>query len=522
MAASQPTDHHPTTAPRISRDVDRAATSSHGLIVVGGGIYGVCVALEAARRGLHPLLVERDDFGGATSWSSLRIVHGGLRYLQKLDLYRFRQSIPERRWFQSVLPDLVRPLPCLMPLYGNGLRKPWIFQIALRLNDRLSRRRNDGLRDDVRLGPGEVIGPAEVCELVPAVDRTGLRGGALWHDAYMLSSERVLIELLRWACGSGAIALNYVEAVALRIAAGRVCGVEALDRESGQSIELQAPVVIACGGPWSRSLSARFDRERPELIEPSLAFNLLVDRPAIADVAVAVAPKRPGASTYFVLPWKGRILAGTCHLPWDGGLDPIGPTEEQLIGLLDDLNAAIPGLGVERRHVMRVYAGIVPAVAAGSNHTANRAIVVDHGATGGPQGLVSVSGVKYTTARLEAQRTLRIAMGGSLPPIDASVALSPPTDPGSRFLCLDDDTGPLPAAIARVIDEEAVLHVDDLLLRRMDLAVDGERALQLAAEVCDHPGWRGAPKPTELSRMAEITAGQAFGGAIAKVAPFSV
>jgi glycerol-3-phosphate dehydrogenase len=104
----------------IERAVDRASAGDHDLIVVGGGIYGIALALEAARRGLKTLLVERADYGGATSWSNLRILHGGLRHLQNLDLVRFYESVGERRWFLRHFPDLVRPLPCLMPLYGRA------------------------------------------------------------------------------------------------------------------------------------------------------------------------------------------------------------------------------------------------------------------------------------------------------------------------------------------------------------------------------------------------------------------
>lgn len=501
-------------SPRIVRDPDAAAARDHDLIVVGGGIYGVCVALEAAQRGLRPLLVERDDFGGATSWSSLRIVHGGLRYLQKLDLHRFNESVPERRWFCRVLPDLVRPLTCLMPLYGDGLRKPWIFRIALAMNDWLSRTRNDGLREDSLLHGGRVISPDDLAELFPKVDARGLRGGGMWHDAYMQSSERVLIELLRWACGAGATALNYVEVTDLIREGDRVAGVEAVDGVTGRSLRLRAPRVITCGGPWSRPMSATFDREAPELIAPSLAFNLMLDRPSISPAAVAVTPRQPDARTYFVLPWKGKVFAGTCHLPWSGGLGAIGPDESQIAGFLDDLNAAIPGFGVTREHVMRVYAGIVPAVAEGSDKTSGRAVIVDHATRGGPRGLVSVSGVKYTTARLVAETALRAAYGDELGPYDPT-RITPPQGVAERFVDLDhrDDAD----AVRRLAAEEAVVHVDDLLLRRVDLTVGPMRAAVLGERVCDALGWAMPRRAAELSRWAMICRGPAFGGATARI-----
>src|SRR5919106_3247372 len=157
----------------IERNVDRAAGEDRDLIVVGGGIYGIALALEAARRGLKALLVERDDYGGATSWSNLRILHGGLRYLQSLDLARFFESVGERSWFLRHFPDLVRPLPCLMPLYGRGLKRPSVFKVALALNDLLSSRRNAGVKRAIRLPKGRLTSAAETAALFPAVEQQG-------------------------------------------------------------------------------------------------------------------------------------------------------------------------------------------------------------------------------------------------------------------------------------------------------------------------------------------------------------
>src|SRR5690606_22122465 len=209
------------------------------------------------------------------------------------------------------LPDLVAPLPCLMPLYGNGLRRPMIFRVALKLNDLLSARRNDGVAEASRIAGGCVLSPAKTAERLTAVDRAGLRGGGLWHDALMLSSGRILTELLRWACACGPTPLNYVEAMALAVEDGRVTGVETIDAVTQDPYTFTAPVVVNCAGPWCGIMSAKFDRDVPHLFRPALAFNLLIDRPPLSDAAVAIAPRRRGARTYFLVPWKGRIFAGT-------------------------------------------------------------------------------------------------------------------------------------------------------------------------------------------------------------------
>ena len=183
------------------------------LIIIGGGIHGVMLSLEASARGVKSLLVEKADFGHATSFNSLRILHGGLRYLQSMDLLRFRESVHERRWFMQCFPDLIAPLPCLMPLYGTGLHRTGVLAIALKMNDFLSARRNDAVRVDVHLPDGRVVSADETERLFPLVGTDGLQGAAVWHDACMLHSQRVLMETLRWSCALGGMALNYVEAL---------------------------------------------------------------------------------------------------------------------------------------------------------------------------------------------------------------------------------------------------------------------------------------------------------------------
>ncbi len=238
----------------IERNPQAATEVSHDLLVVGGGIYGAMLVLDAAGRGLKSLLVERGDFGEATSWNSLRIVHGGFRYLQTLDLHRFRESVEERRWFLRTFPDLVEPLACLMPLYGKGARRPAVLRLALRANDFLSRRRNEGVQADRALPRGRVLNRDQTISLFPAVDRAGLRGGALWYDAAVPNSQRLLIEILHWACVREATCLNYVEAKELLVDGVEVTGLQCLDHISGETVSYRAPVVVNCAGPWCRQL----------------------------------------------------------------------------------------------------------------------------------------------------------------------------------------------------------------------------------------------------------------------------
>ncbi len=466
----------------ISRDPAAAALERHDLIVIGGGAYGIMLTLEAARRGLRPLLVERADFGGATSWNSLRIVHGGLRYLQTLDLTRLRQSVQERSWFLRAFPDQVRPLDCLMPLYGDGLKRPGALRVALAATDLMTSGRNRSLDAAHQIGRGAVLGAAETVRHFEMVPRDGLRGAALWQDAVMADSQRLLIESLRWATSAGAAALNYTDAFALLVAGDRVTGIAARDRISGDEFELRAPVVVNCGGPWSASLAARFDQPLPRLFRPSLALNLFLDRAPLAYEALAVAPRRPGARMCFMYPWKGGVLAGTWHAPWaDATRDDPGAVEAAVAAMLRELNDAVPGWSVARSDVVRVHWGLLPARAPGTADLATRPVLHDHGGAGGPDGLYSASGVKFTTARRVGAALLgHIARRRQLPSLGLPRARRPePVTPPDADAMIALATRNRPAAAAWVRQlavEESVCHVDDLLLRRTDWGVHPLRA----------------------------------------------
>ena len=173
------------------RNVDQICRDAYDVIIIGGGIYGSMLLLEASRAGLKAILLEKDDFGGLTSFNSLRIVHGGLRYLQTLHLSRLHESVTERSWFLRSFPDLVSPLPCLMPFYRGLTKNRLTLSAALRMNDWLTRNRNEGLSEKFQIPDGQIIGAAETRQRFPLARANGLRGAALWYDAAMPDSKSI-------------------------------------------------------------------------------------------------------------------------------------------------------------------------------------------------------------------------------------------------------------------------------------------------------------------------------------------
>ena len=467
----------------IERAPQEAQHRPHDLIVVGGGIYGCMLALESARRGLRPLLLERDDFGQHTSGNWLRILHGGLRYLQTLDVRRHVESVRERRWFLRHFPELVEPLHCVMPLYGRGLRRRWVMAGAVALNDGLSWYRNRGVRQDRRLPAGRTLSREEVLDLAPSVRADGLRGGVLWYDAVTRRPQRLLMEVLRWAVAEGASAANYVEVLGLQQVDGRVRGVTALDRVSDRELVFRAPVVVNCAGPWSEALAATLDRRIEGIFRPSLAFNVLLDRAPDFEGALAVEAPRPGARTHFLYPAYGRILAGTFHAPAAEPGEAV-PSPDMIDRFVGELDEAMPGLDLASAPVLHVFSGQLPVREEGTVDLCRRATVDHHADRGGAEGLVSVSGVKFTTARRVAERVLsELEARGQLKRGAVSQRPRPEAEPVPEARALRH-AGPerVRRLVRSLATREAARFSDDVMLRRTAWGLDpgrGENLLHL-------------------------------------------
>jgi glycerol-3-phosphate dehydrogenase len=487
----------------MKRDLAEAASREYDLIIIGGGIYGACLLLTASQAGKRALLIEKDDFGGATSFNNLRTIHGGLRYLQSLDFKRIFESVSERRWFFRNFPEFVRPLPCLMPLYGKGIYRPAIFQFALMLNDIFSSNRNVGVKKINHLPPGKIIGKEEVKSIFPQVDGNELKGGAIWYDGAAPDSPKILVEIIKWGCRLHGTALNYTEVDELSVLQGKVVGLRAVDKTDNKTYKFKAKKVVNCAGPWCRAVAAKFDKDYPELFKDSFAWNILFNRPALSSHALAVRPKRLGAQVYFIHHWKGLLFAGTSHSPWKSPERMPVPDEESVRNFIENLNDAVENLDLKLSDVLQIFPGLLPARDEGSGKIAVREVILDHGQHGGPVGLWSVSGVKFTTARLVAEKTLKILFAGDLSTFsrDGREPLSE-----KELGVLQSDWTSIEGngreeAIKKIIQNESVVHLDDLMIRRTSLGDNPLTALNSAQNICLLFDWSEQEVAREMARL---------------------
>jgi glycerol-3-phosphate dehydrogenase len=482
----------------INRNLPAAAAREFDVAIIGGGIQGVSLLQQAARRGLSACLFEARDFGGATSWNTLRILHGGVRYLQTLNLARFNQSTRARWRIARQFPRLVRPLSCLMPLYGQGIKRVSVMRLGLLVSDVLDPDRNAGLKEAVQLPAGKILDAAATRREFPRVRTEGLQGAACWSDYFMVSSERMLIERLHDASRRGAVAFNYAPVDEIVIERNTARGLRVRDRLTGQASTITASQVVNCAGPKLREFARDRGGDADKLFQPSLAFNLLLDVTLPDSYALAVAAPQPEAPVLFLLPQSGALLAGTLHLARPEATVEAKPTVTEITHFLDLLNAAVPGLGATPDRVRRVFAGLLPAAAPGQAGLARREVLFDHGALGGVHGLYSVSGVKFTTAGEVARRLLGL-MGYAdrrAEPI-AELPLARATDIliDARRLWSTGEAE-LRAELRRIVRDESVQCLDDLVLRRSNWGVtelDLDRLRARVASFVDLPNKGDAP-----------------------------
>lgn len=406
----------------MKRNLAALANTNFDVLIIGGGIYGVWTAWDAAQRGLSVALVEKGDFGSATSSNSLKIMHGGLRYLQHADFKRMRESVRERGILMRVASHLVHPLPCLMPTYGHAMKGREALRIALLMNDVLSFDRNAQLDDPQKQIPGgRLVSASEVQRLVPEVETKNLTGGALWYDCQTYNTERLLFSILHSAAKAGAEAANYVEAVGFIKEKDRIAGVRAKDVPTGDMLDIRAKITINNSGPWvDRVLNLVNGGYPKRKFLPSKTMNLVIKRQLIPEYAVGVSSKfefkdkdaliSKGSRALFIVPWRNHSLVGTTHLPFEGDASNFKITEEDVHTFMNELNAAYPAAALKRADISFFYGGLLPMAPSSDHHGDVRLVkhytLCDHQQEDRLEGLVTVVGVKYTTARDVAEKTI--------------------------------------------------------------------------------------------------------------------
>ena len=529
----------------MKRNIEKLENKEYDLIVIGGGIFGACAAWDAVLRGLSVALIEKDDFCQATSAHHFKMIHGGMRYLQHLDVKRVRESCRERSILLKTAPHLATPLPILMPTHGHGMKGKGVLKAGLLLYELLTFDRNKGISDLSRQIPRSKFLPKEaVLDLYPGLNSDRLTGGVVFYDGQIYNPPRLVLSYIRSSIEEGLDAANYLEAIDYITDGNRVIGVAALDRLAGERLEIRGKCVLNAAGPWAHRLNERI-LKKPSKKTPSFSRDLVmvVPKQLSPDYAFAhLAKTKDGDALFdrggrhlFIVPWRDYSLIGVWHQVFNNAPEEITIERAELQQFLDEINYIYQGVELTLEDVSFINTGLIlfgteDDQGGKTNHSfGKRSMLIDHLEEHNLEGLYSLIGVRATVARKDAQAAIDLILkrmnrkhvncrtmeapiyGGAIESFDEyhrqadlhareayriGVSRSLVHNYGSEFhRVLDytrkdkslgekiDATDVLRAEVAHAIREEMAVRLQDVVFRRTELGT-GKNPGKPAVEEC--------------------------------------
>ena len=513
--------------------------------VIGAGINGLAIAREAARRGRSVLLIDQDDLGARTSAIATRLIHGGLKYLERLEIALVYESIRERNILLKRAPHLVHHYPMLIPFAKGNSRPGWLLSCGLMLHDVLSIGKP--------LPWSRIVAGKRMRRDYPSLAAGGVKWGGLFHDANVPVTERLCVELAIDAQSHGATVLTHSRVESLVRKDGRIAGIRYRDRIDGESKRVDAKFVVNVAGPWVDDIldfAGAHDRQ----IGPTKGSHLVVDAFPGAPRTCIFFESPDDARPMFVLPWEGKYMIGTTDLPYDGSIDEIVIDDDEIAYLLRAVNGLIPAARLTPEDVLWSYSGVRPLPYVAdlddpSKVSRDHEIIVHDGDR---TGLVTIIGGKFTTHRALGElvaRRIEKALGrrpGVSPTREADLPGAPGGDwaafrngyiaasvldratatrlvdlYGARAAAVerltvehpalaavvDPDTGAIAAEAVHAVVDEGAHTLEDVVVRRMAVALNRDVGLTAAPAVADvlveHAGWTRDRADAELDRYRD-------------------
>lgn len=523
-----------------SEGLDRLASTTAeplDLLVVGGGITGAGVALDAASRGMEVGLVERSDFASGTSSKSSKLVHGGLRYLEQREFGLMREAAQERDLLRRLAPQLVEPVPFVLPVADRWMRAK--FGVGLWAYDALASFKN--------LAVHRYLGVDETEAAVPSLPEGKVKGGFLFYDCKS-DDVRLVMEVLIQAVRYGATPVNYARVVDIE-GGDDACEVHVEDRISGEVLVVRTRKVIVASGVWGDQVERLATGRAEPRLRPSKGIHLAFSRERLPMAeAAAFIPDVERNRMLFVIPWLDSVIVGTTDTPYEGDIDRPTVTAEDRRYVIDSVDSVFP-VALTEEDVVGAWAGLRPLIAGEGGSTAD--LSRKHTIYDIAPGVVGITGGKLTTYRRMAKDVVdrvaedagqktgskthwirlgcsdvssvmkAVARRGRRHNLDARQIENLVRCYGDRALAVLDvaeETGgtgrlapgfqPIEAEAVYCARAEMVVHLNDLLARRTRLALvdpaGGNGASARAPELlASELGWSDAVKEQEETAHAE-------------------
>jgi glycerol-3-phosphate dehydrogenase len=521
-------------------DLERLGRETWDVLIVGGGIVGSGALLDAVSRGMRAALVEQDDVASGTSSRSSRLIHGGLRYLEQFHFGLVREALHERARLLELAPHLVRLERFLFPLYGRPIVTRSFYQAGLTLYDLLGSAKSGGRHRHLSVD--------EAFELAPGLRRPGLQGAMLYSDG-MEDDARYTLAVLRTACREGGVAVTRAKAVKALREGERIAGATVRDALTGEEVVVRAHVVLDATGVWGSKPDRPFGSDKATFnVLPSRGSHIVVPRERI-EVKTGVTIRIPGRVA-FMVPWPRHWVIGTTDDPFKGAVDRPSASTPEVDKILAALNGAFDA-DITRDDIVGTFAGLRPLIApSGASSTVK--VSREHRVAVEEPGLVRISGGKYTTYRLMARdaidavlgddardrtsATAELAIVGAAPRADldrlaARLAIEPGMDAATAQSLVDrhgteaadvlalgrerdlvrrlhPEHPFLEAEVAWATEHELAMSLDDILARRMRLAMTvRDRGASVAPRVAAIAGgilgWDAERQANEVAAYLE-------------------
>jgi glycerol-3-phosphate dehydrogenase len=427
------------------------------IIVIGGGATGAGVAVDAATRGFATLLLEREDFGKATSSRSTKLVHGGVRYLEQGNISLVMEALKERGLLLQNAPHLVHDVAFVVPNY-SWWETPF-YGIGLKIYDILAGKYG--------FAGSRILSREETLARIPTLRTEELRGGVIYHDG-QFDDSRLLIHLIATAADHGATAVNYIAVTGLlRDRDGFINGVLAEDGESGERFTLLARVVVNATGIFTDEIRRMSDPSASAMIAPSQGVHLVLDRSFLRGETAVMVPRTSDGRVLFAIPWHEHTVVGTTDTPIQSpSYEPL-PFEQEIDFILESAREYMSH-PPRREDVLSVYVGIRPLVKAeGADAGNTSSLSRDHTVHIDSSGLLTIVGGKWTTYRNMAEDTVNHAITlGRLPDSDCVTrglrihGYLEGCDPRDSFSVYGSDAEAIRGLVAETPDLGQQLHPD--------------------------------------------------------------
>ncbi|MCP3901093.1 MAG: glycerol-3-phosphate dehydrogenase/oxidase [Desulfobacteraceae bacterium] len=402
----------------MNRDIKQFENIDFDIVIIGGGITGACLAHDASLRGMRVALVEKDDFGMSTSSASSKLLHGGIRYLQKLQFGKVRESARERMYFQKIAPHITSYVPFLIPTVKEDIMRG---KLALSSGMLLYRFLCCGLNSIVsdpakKFTHGKLYKKDKVLQWIPTLKAlTEINGAHSLFETHMFNSERMTLAFIKTAIQHRAIIANHCEVVDFIKEDKAIKGVVAYDKINNVQFSVSGRMVVNAAGPFLPGLNSKI--KGLNLHKNTTGFSKgvhLVIRQIEKKYALALSSGKKteglitrGGRHIFIIPWRNHSLIGTTNVPFTERPEDVRVTKKDIDDFLQDINAILPGLSLDKNDVVYAFSGLYPLVSENIQTDTYQGTgeyqVVDHAKQDGIEGIVSVLGAKYTTARVLAE-----------------------------------------------------------------------------------------------------------------------